>query len=145
MSKKVNSLVEEWKDQQEEMEKAGMNKKSDESLKADKRKNSDLQILKKVGGPFAKPEEVVEYLALKIPDGEKQSRLYTEVRYARDNATSLPKKSEMFRLKQKHKPLPTERLAENLRVFLGKVSTNSSATWSDFDNAVSKISKNVSA
>ena len=52
---------------------------------------------------------------------------------------ALPKKSELFRLKEKYKPLPVERLAANLKVYLGKVSTNASASWDDFDSAITSI------
>ena len=60
---------------------------------------------------------------MEIPDKEKQDRLYTEVRYARDPTLSLPKKSELFRLKDKYKPLPVDKFISNLKVYLGKVFT----------------------
>ena len=70
---------------------------------------------------------------------DKQDRLYTEVRYARDTTLSLPKKSELFRLKEKYKPLSVEKFAGNLKVYLGKMSTNASASWDDFDRAVATL------
>ena len=76
-----------------------------------------------------------------IPDKDKQDRLYTEVRYARDTTLSLPKKSELFRLKEKYKPLPVGKFATNLKVYLGKVCTNASVSWEDFDRAVAALKK----
>ena len=61
------------------------------------------------------------------------------MRYARDTSLSLPKKSELFRLKEKYKPLSSVKFAGNLKVYLGKVSTNASASWEDFENAVESL------
>ena len=138
--KTVNLLIKNWKERQLEMEKAGMGKKEIESLVSEKRKVKDLDKLKSYGGPFTKPEEVDEYVARKDKsEKEKQDRLYTEVRYARDTSLSLPKKSELFRLKEKYKSLPIAKFSGNLKVYLGKVSTNASASWEDFDRAVKTL------
>ena len=72
-----------------------------------------------------------------------KNRLYTEVRYARDSSLSLPKYSELFRLKEKYKALSTEKFANNLKVYLGKVSVNASANWNDFDKAVASMKNNI--
>lgn len=141
-AKSVNLLVKNWKEKQLEMEKEGMGKKEIESLASEKRKVKDLDKLKSFSGPFTKPDEVDDYVSrMDITVKEKQDRLYTEVRYARDTTLSLPKKSELFRLKEKYKPLSVEKFAINLKVYLGKVSTNASATWEDFDRAVASLKK----
>ena len=86
-------------------------------------------------------EEIDSYLVKEdIPVKEKQDRLYTEVRYCRDTTVSLPKKSDLFRLKEKYKPLSVEQYATNLKVYLGKISTAASANWMDFENAIVSIS-----
>ena len=114
-----------------------MGKKEIESLVSEKRK---VDNLKSYGGPFTKPEEVDENVARKDKsEKEKQDRLYTEVRYARDTSLSLPKKSELFRLKEKYKSLTIAKFSGNLKVYLGKVSTNASASWEDFDRAVKTL------
>ena len=139
-AKSVNLLVKKWKEKQ--LEKEGMGKKEIESLASEKRKVKDLDKLKNFSGPFTKPDEVDDYVSrMDITVKEKQDRLYTEVRYARDTTLSLPKKSELSRLKEKYKPLSVEKFAINLKVYLGKVSTNASATWEDFDRAVASLKK----
>ena len=126
-AKAVNLLVKNWKDMQLEMEKKGMSKKEIESLASEKRKTADLDKLKIWAGPFTKPEEVDMFLERPgLTEKQKQDRLYTEVRYARDTTLSLPKKSDLFRLKEKYKALSVEKFAANLKVYLGKISTNAS-------------------
>ena len=82
-----------------------MSKKMIESISSERRRVKDLDKLKKEGGPFTKPEEVEEFIASDLYEKEKQERLYIEVRFARDTTLSLPKKSELFRLKEKYKSL----------------------------------------
>ena len=92
-----------------EMEKEGMTKKEVESLSSEKKK----------------PEEVDMFLERPdLTEKQKQDRLYTEVRYARDTTLSLPKKSDLFRLKEKYKTFSVERFAANLKVYLGKISSS---------------------
>ena len=74
-----------------------------------------------------------------VSDEQKQDRLYTKVRYARDTTLSLPKVSPIFRLKNKYKKLPIDDYRKNLKVYLSKVSATSATTWEDFDNAMSQL------
>jgi hypothetical protein len=138
--KPVNKLVVEWKQKQSELQEAGLTKKESTSLATEKRKMGDLEKLKSYGGPMTKPEEVDKFVDDdEISDAEKSARLYIEVRYARDTTLSLPRTSELFRLKEKYRKLSIETYRTNLRVYLGKVSSASSTTWEDYDNAVSKL------
>ena len=54
-------------------------------------------------------------------DSDTKKRLYVEVRFAKHSTTSLPRSSEIFRLKRVHKELSVEEYAENLTIYLGKV------------------------
>ena len=74
-----------------------------------------------------------------LSEAEKQSRLFTEVRYARHTILSLPKISPLFSLMHKYKKLPVETYGKNLRVYLSKITSSSSTTWEDFDDAISKL------
>ena len=65
--------------------------------------------------------------------------MYREVRYARDTTLSLPKKSDLFKLKERYKPLSVSTFATNMKVYLAKVTTNASANWEDFDRAISVL------
>ena len=139
-AKKVNGLVMEWAEAQANLERAGMTNKEASKVSCEKRKLSDLDKLVSLGGPFTRAKQVDNYLKRKRPSNkDKQDRLYTEVRYARDTTLSLPRTSELFRLKEKYQTLPLQKLATNLKVYLNKVSANTSVTWQDFDTVVTKI------
>ena len=138
--KTINKLVKDWKEKQEELKYTGLNNKEIQSISTDKRRITDLDWLKERGGPFTKLEQVDDYVRrADVTDKEKQKRLYKEVRYARDTSLSLPKSSEMFRLKEKYKPLATDKFATNLKVLFSKVNCNASASWDDFDKAVESL------
>ena len=62
VSKKVNHLVEEWKEKQVSLELKGMTKKMTDSKAADKRRVKDLKTLKESGGPFTSVDEENAYL-----------------------------------------------------------------------------------
>ena len=139
-AKTVNTLVQNWKDKQMELQQSGLDKKEVESIATDKRKMGDLDWLKTVGGPFTRTEQVDDLLAREdLTEKEKQNRLYKEVCYARDSSLSLPKTSDIFKLKEKYKSLSVNRLSKNLKVYLSKVTTNANVSWEDFDRAVSYL------
>lgn len=73
-----------------------------------------------------KAKLVNDYFKRKCPNyAENQDKLYTVMSYARDIMMSLEKKIEnLFCLREKHKVLPQEKMAKNLRVFLGRVTLN---------------------
>ena len=92
---KLNSLITEWKKDQAKLIEQNINKKEAENLQVDKRKNLDL-----IGGPFTTADDVDKYMMTNISGGEKVRSLYLEVRYQRDACVSLPKNSDIFRLKR---------------------------------------------
>ena len=67
-----------------------------------------------------------------IEESEKVKRLKTEVRYCRDTSLSLPRCSDIFRMKRDNKPLPCKEYATNLSIYLDKVQSNTSVTMQDF-------------
>ena len=83
----------------------------------DKMRNSDLEYLKSMGGPFTKPE-VDALVNSEMNDEQKIKRLYIEVRYCRNSNLSLPKGSPIFRLKENHKNLSITHYQTNLKVYL---------------------------
>ena len=117
-----------------------MNKKECETIAGDKRKHKDLDKLvnSEPPGPFIRPEQVDNFLALGLHEKDLVDRLYTEVRYSRDTCLSLPKSSPLFRLMSKYKKLPSTNYAENLKTYLGRVCSRSDATYEDFQNALQK-------
>ena len=98
-----------WKSAQSALREAGLSKKEAISLTTVRRCLKDLEQLKACGGPVTSPEEVNRLVSdANISEVEKQNRLFTEVRYARDTSLSLPKASPLFSLMYKYKKLPVE-------------------------------------
>ena len=92
--------------------------------------------MKAYGGPETSPEEVDRLVNdANLSEVEKQNRLFTEVRYARDTSPSLPVISLIY----KYKKLPVETFGKNLRVYLTKITSSSATTWADFDGAVFRL------
>ena len=142
MSDKMNELMKSWTDLQNQLTCAGVSKKETENLKIDKRRNSDLSKLKDMGGPFVSASEVEEYVAKEdLTPKEKDTRLYLEVRYACDSCLSLPKSSDIFRLKRAYKNLSMDEYSTNLKIYFDKVETNASATRMDFLAALETLTQ----
>ena len=142
ISNKTNELMKSWVDQQNQLTYARVTKKETENLKIDKRQNSDLSKLKDMGGPFVSKSEVDLYVAREdFTPKEKDTRLYIEVRYARDSCLSLPKSSKIFRLKRAYKNLSVDKYSTNLKIYFEKVETNVSATRMDFLAALEKLTQ----
>ena len=70
---------------------------------------------------------------------EKNKRLYTEVRYAKNTSLRLKHSDPVFRLKRDYKNLTNEEYAANLMNYLGSARKTSSLTVNDLSNAISKI------
>ena len=134
---KVSAIVKLWKGTQEELKKHNLSAKEAEHLSTEKRKMSDLDKLREFGGPFSKQTDVDVFLARDdITESMKQTVLYLQVRYARDTCLSLPKSSQIFRLKKDYRNLPYAVYAQNLKVYLSKVECKAGVTWEDFDQAI---------
>ena len=93
-------IVEEWKDKQEKLKKDGPSQKEAQNINVDQRRNSDLDKLKKLGGPFTSAAEVHDFQKSSLNEVDKVARYYLEVRYARDSSLCYPKNSDIFRLKR---------------------------------------------
>jgi hypothetical protein len=139
--RQIPAILQAWEERQSELTKVSLEAKELTNLNVDKRRISDLQKLKGFGGPFTEEKEVSQFCNSALPDSEKVDRLYLEVRYARDTSLSVPKSSEIFRLKKGYKKLDYETLGKNLGVFLSKLVCNKSVTLKDFDDALSKLSE----
>ena len=79
-------------------------KKEKSSLHQESQKYNLLELLKKeeFQGPFVSEDKVMKYMALKIDDKIKNTRLYNEVRYARMTCMSLKPTAVVFWLKRSH-------------------------------------------
>ena len=115
----------EWCQKQKELKQKGLDEKALANLSVERRKTKDLTILKAASRPFTSSSEVDVFLNSTLSQSEKLSRLYVEVRYARDTSLSIPKTSDIFRLMKDHKKLAIERYATNLRLFLDSIQCRS--------------------
>ena len=136
----LNEILAAWNTKQEELKKQGLSNKEISNIGRDTRKNLDLEKLKKFGGPFTNPEDVDLFVNSNEQEVIKETRLYLEVRYARDTCLSLPKSSPLFRLKEKYKNLPISTYQQNLNTYLSKVHCNINISCLDFDNAIELLS-----
>ena len=133
-----------WKSAQSALQEAGLSKKEAISLTTVRRCLKDLEQLKACGGPVTSQDEVNRLVSdANLSEVEKQNRLFTEVRYARDTSLSLPKASPLFSLMYKYKKLPVETYGKNLRVYLRKITSSSATTWADFDGAVFMLKNSI--
>ena len=130
-AKKYNDLVKRWVKEQEDLA----------EQKIDKRRNLDLLQLKRLGGLFTSSIEIQAFAneSSRISEQDKVKRLYIEVRYARDTCSSLPKTSDIFRLKRSYKNLESSEYAKNLMIYMDRIKSNSSATMEDFREALSNL------
>ena len=134
-------IMKEWEAKQLELKKEGMGDKEIQNLAVDKRRNSDLSVLTKAGGPFTKAEQVDMFMEQVMEEKERNQRLYVEVRYARDSSVAFPKSSDIFRLKKNYKNMESSIYAANLKAYLNKLVCHVNMDIGDFMEAVKKISK----
>ena len=118
-----------------------MTAKKLQNQQSDQMRNSDLEYLKSMGGPFTKPEEVDAFVNSEMNDEQKIKRLYIEVLYCRNSSLSLPKSSPIFRFKENHKNLYISHYQSNLKVYLSKISC-ANVSWVDFDTVIEELIAN---
>ena len=117
-----------------------MDEKDANNLALAKQTNADLRKLLSLGGPFAKSEDVDSFISNPdFSEEEKNDRMYTEIRYARNTSVTFPKNNGIFRLKKNYKNLATDVYHANLKVYLDKVSCKVNMNYDDFKNALHKL------
>ena len=137
----IPEIILKWEKEQEDLKKKGMDAKELSNISVDKQRNSDMSVLTQQGGPFTKPEQVREYFEnTEVSDTVKNKRLYLEVRFAKNTSLTFPKVSDIFRLKRKGKNLTSEEYTTNMVTYLGKITCNVNMQFSDFTDALAKIS-----
>ena len=125
-----------------DLKKKGMDEKEISNISVDKQRNADLATLTEVACPFTKPEQVAMFKeSSEMEEDRKNKRLYVEIRHAKNSSLSLPKSSDIFRLKRKGKNLPSEEYAENLSTYLSKITCMFNMELKDFQKALNNIVK----
>ena len=138
----IPEILEAWETKQKDMKKEGMDAKEISKIYQDKQWNPDLATLTEQGGPFTRPEQVQDFLnSPNEEDINKNNRLYTEIRHAKNSSLSFPKCSDFFRLKKKCKNLSSAEYASNLITYLGKITCNVNMNFRDFREVLNSISK----
>ena len=138
----VPAIMKEWEERQKELMKKGLEEKEIANINIDQQRNSDLQKLVELHGPFTGAQEVEVYMAREdVGEVEKGKRLYLEVRHAKNSSISFPKVSEIFRLKKDYKNLSNEVYAKNLMVYLKRISSCVEVDMSDFKEALKMLEK----
>ena len=138
---KIDKILKVWEESQEELVKEGLQEKEVANVSTDKKRNSDLALLVKEGGPFTSPDMVQEFMARPgISEKERNKRLYIEVRHAKNSSLSFPKQSEVFRLKKNYRNLESEIYSKNLCAYLSRVTCNINMNHRDFTDAILKLS-----
>ena len=137
---KIPEIMLAWNSKQEELQKQGLESKEIANLAVDKRKNKDLDALKALGGPFTSSDQVDEYISKSdIAESSKISRMYLEVRFARDTSLSLPKTSDIFRLMKDYRKLSVATYATNIKLYLNNVTSRAEVTLADFNQAITSL------
>ena len=124
---------------QKELAKQNLTSKELENIKIDKRQNLDLVQLKELHEPFTDSAKIDNFMNGTLAEDKKVKPLYLEIRYARDTCSSLPRSSNIFRLKRNYKNLESYEYAENLKVYLNRIKSNAATTMDDFRGAVDNL------
>ena len=135
------AIVEAWTEKQEKLKQDGLSQKEVQNLNVDQRRNSDLNKLKELGGPFTTSAEVQEFQGSSVTEELKVARFYLEVRYARDSSLTFPKNSDIFRLKKAYKNLDSATYSANLIIFFEKVTCRKNVDMNDLELAISKLAE----
>ena len=103
-AKEIKEIKLQWQERFKEQQTKDFPEKEKSSLHQESQKYNLLELLKKdkFQGPFVSEDEVMKYMALKIDDKIKNTRLYNEVRYARMTYMSLKPTAVVFWLKRSH-------------------------------------------
>ena len=135
----------EWSNAIKEKFKAGADLKQLTSLEKERKRLQKLDLLKKSGGPFTNAEQVLEYLYdMSIPEKIKQQRMKSEIQFARDSSTTLPKVDPLFKVQvvipnKKRRDKNSAEFGEALVAFLGKKAERVAMDYSAFQTSLDKV------
>ena len=119
----------------------GFTEKEALNLTQENKKLKDLAYLKqqKVPGPFTFSNELQKFMSSCQDSNEKYSRLYLEVRYAKESSMSLKRTASVFRLKIGGKNLATDDYAANLCKYFDSAKACSTLTLGDLTNVLTGL------
>ena len=134
-------LRQEWSAKMKALDSKGFTEKEALNLTQENKKLKDLAYLKqqKVPGPFTSSNEVQKFMSSCQDSKEKNSRLYLEVRYAKESSMSLKRTASVFRLKIGGKNLATDDYAANLCKYFDSAKACSTLTLGDLTNVLTGL------
>ena len=100
-----------------------------------------LDYLKERNGPFTTADKVKEFDDNTPDSPEKNSRLYIEVRYAKNSCLSLKHTASIFRVKRDHRNLSSAEYVENLCQYLSDVRSKTSLTTDDLSLVLEELTQ----
>ena len=121
----------EWNEKMRRMEEEGNLKKEFDNNHIEDVRYKDLEYLKERGGPFTTAKEVKEFDLNTDESQDKNIRLYTGVRYAKNSCLCLKHTASVFRLKRDYKNLQSNKYIENLCQYLGDAKNKTVLTSDD--------------
>ena len=137
----IPKILGSFAEKQAALEKTALLAKQGATHNVERRRHLDLAFLEELGGPFVNACDVDTYIAdQNISVRDKEKRLYREVRFARDLSLSIPRSSDIFRLKEKYRNLPIESYASQLKIYLRNVTATALVTMEDFSHALEELS-----
>ena len=139
--KEIKEIKLQWQERFKEQQTKDFPEKEKSSLHQESQKYNLLELLKKYKfqGPFVSEDEVMKYMALKIDDKIKNTRLYNEVRYAQMTCMSLKLTAAVFQLKKNHHNLSNEEHSQNLISYFSSARCCKQITISDLCNVMQGI------
>ena len=140
-AKEIKEIKLQWQERLKEQQTKDFSKKEKSSLHQESQKYNLLELLKKeeLQGPFVSEDKVMKYMALKIDDKIKNTRLYNEVRYAQMTCMSLKLTAAVFQLKKNHHNLSNEEHSQNLISYFSSARCCKQITISDLCNVMQGI------
>ncbi|XP_057709633.1 uncharacterized protein LOC130927686 [Corythoichthys intestinalis] len=135
-----------WTSSMKERMQKGSDERREASLQHERKKLESLEKLKESGGHFTSAEEVDTFLADMTANNmkEKQERMKTEMQYARDTSTLLPKTDPLFKIRKtdingKQRDKTAQEFGEALKVFLGRKGDRKVMDYNTFKECLSKL------
>ena len=142
---KVKELRLIWSERIQAAREKGSDEKQEIAKQREEKRLDTLDFLKSKGGPFTDLHEVDEYLTRNDEsEKEKVKRMKTELQYARDSSTLLPKTDPIFRVQitiletGKRRQKTCAEFGEALKSLLGKRSNRAVMEYSNFKEALMK-------
>ena len=140
-AKEVKEIKLQWQERLKEQQTKDFSEKEKSSLHQELQKYNLLELLKKekFQGPFVSEDEVMKYMALKIDDKIKNTRLYNQVRYAQMTCMSLKPTAAIFQLKRNHHNPSNKEYSQNLISYFSSARCCKQITISDLCNVMHSI------